>query len=83
MRQQKQGYVAMKPSWILVFKVWWSTVWRAFIVNAIIGAIVYLVTSVRDGEPILAVPVGFIGGVVGLWITLWALREALGIHIRQ
>ena len=78
-----------KPwSWFFAFKVWWSMTWRATVLNAVVGGAIWTLDVIFGGDvDDVSIWAGtwvaiVAGGLIGLWITLWALRQALMIHVK-
>ena len=74
-----------RPSWRFTFSVWLSALWREIIfgwlIGAIIGALIGLGLGMSTDDWSLMRPwVTGLGWLLGMFVSLWALRRALARH---
>ena len=72
----------LEVTWGRAVKVWWSIAWRAVLVSVLLGFAVGIVVglfAVGGGmSAVAAASLGqLIGGVLGITVSVWAVRKAL------
>lgn len=68
-------------TWLLVFHVWWSIVWRWVLL--LLGINLIIVTFARIASISLISPlIDIFASAIGMLSAMWALREALQANRR-
>jgi hypothetical protein len=72
----------LEVTWGRAVKVWWSIGWRTLVVSVVlgfaVGIVVGIVAAAGGMGTVAASALGqIIGGVLGIIISMWAVRKAL------
>lgn len=67
--------------WPLALSVWWSAVWRGFVVSVVAGAVLGgiggFVVGLMGRADLGAVVGGALGWLASIPVSLWAMKSAL------